>query len=181
MHNILMVAGILLGGLAVPVIGHGTPISRQEALPVLKFTEVLDVVAIGVQLEKQHLLNRDPSLGPILRDAATSFETILKSSGFLEPELVFGKLQTDLGHHQGREYSIFIQSFMDIMNLYQEFFRLNADLYEAGVRTPFQAFLTAIHQGLREDASGNVMIAGDAGQVNPLNMIRSRELVFTSW
>jgi hypothetical protein len=175
-----LVVCLLAGGLVYTNGLQATSFSRQETLPVLKFTEVLDVVAIGVQIEKKSLINRDPSLKAVYRDAESSFRNILES-GSLDPEAGFGKLQSDLAHHQGREYSMFLQSFMDVMNLYAEFYRLNEDLFKAGVRTPFSAFLGAIHQGLRDDAQGKVLIAGDGGPVNPMNMIRSAELVFTSW
>lgn len=67
------------------------------------------------------------------------------------------------------------------MDLYELFFQLNSDLYEAGVRMPFEEFLKAIHRGLSEDQDRPVFIAGDGGPVNPLNMLRDRELVFVAW
>lgn len=159
---------------------NARPYTKHEQLPDLEFTELLEIVSLGVQIEKQSLLLKEPGMKGIFQDAEASFREILDEN-LLNPEVVFGRLQNDLGNHQGRDYSLFLQSFWDIMLLYQEFFRLNEDLYEAGVRSPFRAFLQAIHNGLEKDLGREVLIAGDGGKVNPLNMIRSQELVFTSW
>ena len=182
MQKQILVATLWITGLwlVTALVAEAENDSQHEQLPDLEFTELLEVVAIGVQLEKQSLLLREPSLKYIYRDAETSFKNILEENLF-NPDQVFGRLQNDLGNHHGREYSLFLQSFWDVMLLYQEFYRLNADLFEAGVRTPFHAFLEAIHQGLQEDSTREILIAGDGGKVNPLNMIRSQELVFTSW
>lgn len=182
MHKQILVVTLWITGwwLAMGVVAHAQNYSKHEQLPDLEFMELLEVVALGVQIEKQSLLVREPSLKSIYRDAETSFKNILEER-LLNPDEVFGRLQKDLGNHHGRDYSLFLQSFWDVMILYQEFYRLNADLFEAGVRTPFHAFLEAIHQGLQEDTIREILIAGDGGKVNPLNMIRSQELVFTSW
>jgi len=154
--------------------------SSEKPLPNLRFAEVLNVVSAGVQIEMKETLRRDPGMKAIYEDATRIFEEIVEKR-MIDPELVFGKLQNDLGDHQGREYAAFFQSFWDIIELYESFYRLNADLHDSGMHTPFIAFLGAIHKGLNNEVSGKVFIAGDGGNVNPLGLLRERELVFINW
>lgn len=102
-----LLAGAIL--LTAPGLQRTHAVENRE-MPTLTFVEVLNVIATGVQMEKQVLIKRDPALRKVMRDAAESLGRILEKRLY-EPEQVFGTLQTDLGHHEGREFAVFIQSF----------------------------------------------------------------------
>lgn len=154
----------------------GDPGSMQQ----LSFIEVLEVVSIGVQMEKQSSIDREPSMAAVYRDASQSLESVLEER-VIDPDELFGKLQQDLGHHGDRLYAVFLQDFWDVMELYRNFYALNSELRAVGVRTPFEAFVRAIRQGLRDEAASPVFIAGDGGAVNPMNMLDEKDLIFVSW
>jgi len=148
----------------------------QDDLPDLKLDELLEVVSIGTQMKTEDQLKENPRMKLLYREAG---ESILKSIARKEisPEIVFGNMQSALGHHSGEDFAMVLQDVWMLMELYSRFYELNRHLVSTGRVKPFVSFLQAIQRGLVDESVGRPLVASDRGSSNPLHFIREGDLL----